>query len=75
VEAHDWPDVPEDHKWTLELMEEQLERSGRSPRELSARAKELREQAAQTRIKGYRDAAVALADHYEAAAAARLASA
>jgi hypothetical protein len=75
VETHAWPDVPDHLKWTIELMEEQLERSGRSPRELSGRAKELREQAAQTSIKGYQDAAVALADHYEAAAATRLASA
>jgi hypothetical protein len=75
VEAHDWPDVPENLKWTLELMEERLERSSQSPRELSGRAKELREQAAHTEIKGFRDAAVALADRYEEAAAARLASA
>jgi hypothetical protein len=38
-------------------------------------AEELRAQAAQTDIEGYRDAALALADHYEQAAAARLASA
>jgi len=56
-------------------MEERLERTRQSPRELSGRAKELREQAASTEIKGFRDAAAALADRYEEAAAARLASA
>jgi len=39
------------------------------------RAEELRAQAAQTDIEGYCDAALALADRYEQAAAARLASA
>jgi hypothetical protein len=56
-------------------MEERLERTSQSPRELSARARDLRVQAAGTEIKGFRDAAVALADRYEEAAAARLASA
>jgi hypothetical protein len=68
METHAWPEVPEGLKWTLELMEERLERSSRSPGELSGRAEELRRQAAQTEIKGYRDAAMALADRYEAAA-------
>lgn len=75
VEAHAWPDVPENLKWALELMEERLERTSQSPRELSARARELREQAARSEIKGFRDAAAALADRYEEAAASRLASA
>jgi hypothetical protein len=75
VESQVWPDVPEDLKWTIEFMEERLERSSRSPRELSTRAEELRQLGAQTEIKGYRDAAVALADRYEEAAATRLASA
>jgi hypothetical protein len=56
-------------------MEERLERTAQPPRELTARAEELRAQAAQTDIEGYRDAALALADRYEQAAAARLASA
>jgi hypothetical protein len=56
-------------------MEELLEQTEQPPRELSARAEELCAQAAQTDIEGYRDAALALADRYEQAAAARLASA
>jgi hypothetical protein len=73
--AHPWPDVPKEHQWSIELMEELLEQTEQPPRELSARAEELRAQAAQTDIEGYRDAALALADRYEQAAAARLASA
>jgi hypothetical protein len=70
-----WPDLSDKHRWVLELMEERLEKTTQPARELSARADELRAQAAQTDIDGYRDAALALADRYEQAAAARLASA
>jgi len=73
--VHPWPDIPDEHRWSIELMEELLEQTEQPPRELSARAEELRDQAAQTDIEGYRDAALALADRYEQAAAARLASA
>lgn len=72
--AHPWPDIPGKHRWVLEQMEERLEQTTQPPRKLSARADELRAQA-QTDIDGYRDAALALADRYEQAAAARLASA
>ena len=56
-------------------MEERLEQTGQDPQELSARAEELRIQAAETEVEGFRDAALALADRYEQAAAARFASA
>jgi len=56
-------------------MEELLEQTEQPPRELSARAEELRAQVAPTDIEGYRNAALALADRYEQAAVARLASA
>lgn len=69
-----WPDVPENQRWVIELMEERLERTRQTPAELMARAQELRAEAAKTEIKGFRDAALALADRYEEAAAARLAS-
>lgn len=72
---HPWPDIPDEQRWSIELMEELLEQTEQPARELSARAEELRAQAAQTDIEGYRDAALALADRYEQAAAARLASA
>lgn len=73
--AHPWPEIPDEQRWALELMEERLDRTAQPARELSARAQELRAQAAQTEIVGYRDAALALADRYEQAAAARLTSA
>ena len=72
--VHPWPDIPDEQRWSIELMEELLEQTEQPPRELSARAEELRAQAAQTDIEGYRDAALALADRYEQAAAARLVS-
>jgi hypothetical protein len=75
METRLWPDLPDKHRWVLELMEERLEQTNQPARELAARADELRAQAAQTDIDGYRDAALALADRYEQAAAARLASA
>jgi len=56
-------------------MEERLERTSQPPRELSARAEQLRAQAAETDIEGFRNAALALADRYEQAASARVASA
>lgn len=73
--SHPWPGIPDKHRWAIELMEELLERTERPAKELSARAEELRAQAEQTDIDGYRDAALALADRYEQAAAVRLASA
>jgi hypothetical protein len=72
--VHPWPDIPDEQRWSIELMEELLEQTEQPPRELSACAEELCAQAAQTDIEGYRDAALALADRYEQAAAARLAS-
>jgi cell division septum initiation protein DivIVA len=58
----------------LDLMEERLEKTIQPARELSARADELRAQAAQADIEGYRDAGLALADRYEQAAGAHFAS-
>jgi hypothetical protein len=75
METRLWPDLPDKHRWALELMEKRLENTVQPARELSARAEELRAQAAQTDIDGYRDAALMLADRYEQAAASRLASA
>ena len=55
-------------------MEERLDRTERSPEELKARAAELRAEAEQTDVEGFREAALALADRYEQTAS-RLASA
>lgn len=64
-----WPDIPAEDRWAIELMEERLEKSWRTPDELLGRANELRAEAVATDIKGVRDAALALADRYEQAAA------
>ena len=56
-------------------MEELLEDNSQTPEQLQARAKELRAEAAEADIKGIRDAAVVLAERYEAAARARVGSA
>ena len=69
-----WPSVPDEHRWVVELMEERLDRTERSPEELKARAHELRAEAKQTDVDGFREAALALADRYELTAS-RLASA
>jgi hypothetical protein len=70
-----WPEVLTGHEWTIEAMEERLEQTAQAPEELSARAAELRAQAAETDIDGFKTAALALAERYDEAAAARLASA
>jgi hypothetical protein len=73
--ARPWPALPEEDRWALELMEELLEDHSQTPEQLQARARELRAEAAETDIKGIRDAALVLAERYEEAAAARVASA
>jgi len=50
-------------------MEDQLLESMRSPYELRSRASELSAEAKQSDINGIREASLALAEHYEAAAA------
>jgi uncharacterized protein YoaH (UPF0181 family) len=67
--ARPWPDIPDDQHWAIELMEDLLAQTAQSPSALVGRAEELR--AEHTDIDGYRDAALALADRYELAAAAR----
>ena len=69
-----WPALPEEDRWAVELMDERLERTEQTREEVLARARELRAEAAASEIKGLRAAALALADRYEQAAAARVAS-
>lgn len=68
-------ETSEESRWALELMEERLEHTKQTPEALSERARELRRQASETDLAAHRDAALALAERYEQAAAARLASA
>src|SRR5207244_9583377 len=69
-----WPKIAEEDQWLIELMEERFEKTSQSPEQLRARAEELRQEADQTDIPAYRDAALALADRYDLAATARLTS-
>jgi hypothetical protein len=69
---HPWPDVPEEYRWTIDLMEERLEKNDQTPEELRTRARELRREAEATEIEGNRDAWLAVADRYEELAASRL---
>lgn len=69
-----WPTLREEDRWLTDAMEERLRSSDRTPDELKSRARELREQAEQSDIKGIRDAALALAERYEEEAAARSAA-
>jgi hypothetical protein len=70
-----WPVFPDEYRWTVEVMKELLAESDQSPEGMRARARELREEAEASKIKGERDAALTLADHYEEAAAVRVAGA
>jgi uncharacterized protein YceH (UPF0502 family) len=69
-----WPPLPEEDRWAIELMEQLLEDGSQTPQELLARATKLRAEAAETDIRGVRDATLVLAERYEQAAGARLAS-
>lgn len=67
-----WPEIPKGGRWAIDLMEELLEQTDQGTDELSARARELREEATRSDVDGYRDAALAMADRYDAAAVVRL---
>jgi hypothetical protein len=66
---HPWPTVIDEHRWSIELMEELLESTERTPEQLRGRAAELRGQAEASDSTGERDALLALADRYEQTAA------
>lgn len=67
-----WPALNDEHRWLVDAMEAQLADTDRSPEDLRRRAGELRQQAAGSDVKGIQDASLAMAERYEAAAAARL---
>lgn len=66
-----WPDLRDEDRWLVDLMQERLVKTHKTAAQLQARADELRAEAARTDMHGYRDAALALADRYEAAAGSR----
>jgi hypothetical protein len=67
--------VHDEYRQMRELMDELPADSSQSPEGMRARAAELREEAEACRIKGEREAALALADRYECAATSRLSAA
>jgi hypothetical protein len=72
---HPWPELRDDDRWLIDLMEERFHKSSQTPDQMRARARRLRAQAARMEIRGVRDANLAMADRYELAAAARAARA
>lgn len=72
MDVRPWPELPDEYRWLADAMDRRLEDSTQSAAELHARACELRTQAQRSEFKGARDAALALADRYEQAAATRL---
>lgn len=75
MDIRPWPSLREEDSWLTEAMERQLRETTQSAQELRVRAAELRAEAERSELKGIRDAALALADRYEHAVAARLAPA
>lgn len=69
ADVKSWPGALDEHAEVLELFEETLTGTSQTSEELRARARELRERAERTDVLGHREAAVALADRYEHAAA------
>jgi hypothetical protein len=72
MDIRPWPELPDEYQWLADAMDRRLQDSTQSAEELHARAGELRAHARQSEFKGARDAALALADRYEQAAATRL---
>jgi hypothetical protein len=72
MDIRPWPPLREEDRWLAELMDQRLRETTQSAGDLRARATELRAQADQSELQGMRDAALALADRYEQAAASRL---
>lgn len=64
-----WPALRDEDHWLTAAMEKRLSAGTRSPDQMRARAHELRAQAGQSDIKGFCDAALALAERYEEGAA------
>lgn len=72
MDVRPWPALDDEDRWLTELMDSRLQESTQSAEQLHVRARELRAQAEQSEMKGAREAALALAERYEQAAAARL---
>jgi hypothetical protein len=72
MELRPWPALQDEDRWLADAIEGRLHDSTQSAEQLRERASDLRVEAEQSNVQGIRDAALALADRYEHAAAARL---
>jgi hypothetical protein len=72
MDVRPWPVLPEEDRWLADAMDRRLRDSAQSTEQLHSRAQELRDEAEQSDVQGIRNAALALAERYEQAAAARL---
>jgi hypothetical protein len=75
MKALTWPTLNPQDQWLIDGLEKDLLETNQTPEELMAEAQRLRDQAAETDIKAYREADLALAANYELVAAERLAAA
>jgi hypothetical protein len=71
MDVRPWPVLPDEDTWLADAMDRRLRDSAQSTEQLRSRAKELRDEAGQSDVQGIRNAALALAERYEQAAAAR----
>ncbi|HYB22918.1 MAG TPA: hypothetical protein VED41_03915 [Solirubrobacteraceae bacterium] len=72
MDVRPWPVLPEEDRWLADAMDRRLRDSAQNTQQLRSRAQELRAEARQSDVPGIRNAALALAERYEQAAAARL---
>jgi hypothetical protein len=72
MDVRPWPVLPEEDRWLGDAMDRRLRDSAQSTEQLRSRAQELRAEAEQSDVQGISNAALALAERYEQAAAARL---
>lgn len=63
--TREWPAVPDRHRRVIDAMGERLDATDRTREESTARAQELRVEARDSVVGGYRDAALSLAQRYE----------
>jgi hypothetical protein len=66
-----WPKLRDEDKWLTDVFEDLLAADDAEPDKLRARAQQLRDEVADNPPDGDREAALALAERYEQAAAAR----
>lgn len=66
-----WPMLHEEDRWLTQAMDQLIRESTQSADQLRVRARELRDEAARSNLRGIRQASLVLANRYERAAAER----